>query len=588
MPMQSLARALLFVAMALPFSPARVAGKTRAVDWWIADSMEKIRPHDTQPSPPSRRAEIAAGRNEFQSFQIVLRADLEDIDGVDLDLSDFRTKHGELISNRNVTVYSEQYLNLSRPSSSEGAPGLWPDPLIPRIDRYANEKRNAFPLRLERGRSQALWIELYVPPSTVPGSYSGSVRILRDRVALFTAPIQVTVWAFTLPSTASLKSSFGLNGTTILKQHRGRYTEDADLYFLTRLYAKAALLHRISIHGGSMVTPKYSTEKGQVHLDWLLYDAEVGPFLDGTLLTPDEPLAGAAATTVELRTPAGLSAELQASYWQAWAKHFRKKGWYDRLFLYLWDEPTKQDVPAVLERGRAAVSADPTLRSLVTASSNDKLDPVVEIWAPLVNCLERRESDDFCGPAPTLETYARERRAGKSVWFYQSCASHGCNIVGGPYFKGWPSYMIDAGAVANRIMPWIAWKYQLDGELYYSMNEAYAAQRDPWTDVYRFGGNGDGTLFYPGTPERIGGRTDIPIESIRLKLIRAGMQDYDYLDLLAKIAGRGVADDFVSRMVQKPYQWESNPKVFLEIRKQLGDELNRLAVAAASRRADAS
>jgi hypothetical protein len=52
-----------------------------------------------------------------------------------------------------------------------------------------------------------------------------------------------------------------------------------------------------------------------------------------------------------------------------------------------------------------------------------------------------------------------------------------------------------------------------------------------------FGGNGDGNLFYPGRPEGydgsedsvIGGRTDIPIESLRLKRIRDGREDYEYL-----------------------------------------------------------
>ena len=41
-------------------------------------------------------------------------------------------------------------------------------------------------------------------------------------------------------------------------------------------------------------------------------------------------------------------------------------------------------------------------------------------------------------------------------------------------------------------------------------------ESDPWKSVYAFGGNGDGTLFYPGTPERIGGRTHIPVESLRI------------------------------------------------------------------------
>jgi hypothetical protein len=52
-----------------------------------------------------------------------------------------------------------------------------------------------------------------------------------------------------------------------------------------------------------------------------------------------------------------------------------------------------------------------------------------------------------------------------NLWWYQSCASHGCNMVGGDYFHGWPSYMIDVDAVANRIMQWLTWKYDVKGEL---------------------------------------------------------------------------------------------------------------------------
>jgi hypothetical protein len=108
------------------------------------------------------------------------------------------------------------------------------------------------------------------------------------------------------------------------------------------------------------------------------------------------------------------------------------------------------------------------------------------------------------------------------------------------------------------------------------MNEAYQ-QKDPWTDLRLFGGNGDGTLFYPGTPSRIGGHTDIPIESIRLKLIREGMEDFEYLALLAKLKGRDAADQFAGRIVKKTYQWEADPETFLKVRRELGETLSRLA-----------
>jgi hypothetical protein len=146
--------------------------------------------------------------------------------------------------------------------------------------------------------------------------------------------------------------------------------------------------------------------------------------------------------------------------------------------------------------------------------------------------------------------------------------------------------MIDTPAAGNRVMQWIAWKYKIEGELYFSMNEAYGHSPDPWTDVRLFGGNGDGTLFYPGKPARIGGATDIPIESIRLKLIREGMEDYEYLALLAKLGGQEAAAKFSDRIVTKPYQWESNPERFLKVREEMGEALDRLAASRPANRGD--
>jgi hypothetical protein len=566
------------ILLAIQTGSRLAARELSPLRWWIVDPLEKIKPLDPFPDSPVTTADLHAGRNEFEPFQIVLRAEDTDIADLDIEVSDLRTSQGAEISRKNVTAYLEQFLNVTRPSVSGGAPGLWPDPLIPRIDRYAHERRNAFPFVLRRGRNQALWIEIFVPEQAQPGKYAGWARISRGGKVAFAVPISLTVWAFVLPSTATLKSSFGLSGPALLQQHRGRYTNDGDLYSLTRVYAKAALEHRISTHGGSMVPPAYRLQNGRIHIDWQAYDAEVGPFLDGTAIPEGEPLYGARATSVDLRTPSRFPrAEQQAGYWTESVQHFRQSGWYDRLFLYLWDEPSAADYPKVLARGRSALLADPGIRNLVTTPFTPELEEVVRIWTPLVNCLVRKPGfDDFCAEAPPMEAYRRETQRGKSLWFYQSCASHGCNIPGGEYFAGWPSYMIDASGVANRTMQWLAWKYRMEGELYFSMNEAYSGDKDPWTDVRLYGGNGDGTLFYPGRPDRIGGLTDIPIESIRLKLIREGMEDYEYLALLAKLGGKKDADKYADRIVTQPYLWESSPEAFLRVRLEMGQALDRL------------
>ena len=545
--------------------------------WWTTHSLAKVKPADPVPQAPSKSAEIYAGRNEFEPFQIVLRAGDQDLPGVDIEVSDLRTSDGAEISKKHVTVYLERFLNLEKPSSIEGGTGLWPDPLVPRIDRYAGEKRNAFPFTVRQGRNQPLWVEVYVPPTATPGTYTGQASISVGKQVQVQVPIQLTVWSFTLPSTATLKSTFGLSGVTALKKHRGSYTSDADLYSITRLYAKAALLHRISTHGGSMVPPSSEFSGGKMKVDWRSYDAEVAPFLDGTILPPGEPLAGAAATSVEIRMPTALEADEQKIlYWNEWARHFKEKGWLDRLFLYLWDEPAVADFPKVAALGRLALQADPPPRTLLTTALTPKLKDVVKIWTPLVNCIKNKPGPEtFCDDVPPMEAYNAELKQGKSLWFYQSCGSHGCSIVGGPYFTGWPSYMIDIPGAANRVMQWLAWKYQMEGELYYAMNEAYGHDTDPWTSVHLSGGNGDGTLFYPGRPDRIGGRTHIPIESIRLKLIREGMEDYEYLALFAKQAGRGAASRYADQIVKELYSWESRSEPFLKVRLDLGKALHR-------------
>jgi hypothetical protein len=571
---------LVLILFTMGFAVWGAAGEPpQPFTWWTTHPLAKVKPLDPIPSVPVKSVELYAGRNEFEPFQIVLRVKSKDLSGVDIDFSDFRTADGAEISQKNVTVYLEEFVNLKRPSSIEGGEGLWPDPLIPRVDRYTNEARNAFPFTVRRGRNQPLWVEIFVPVTAHPGKYTGSARISLAGTVQFSVPIRLTVWRFVLPSTSSLKSSFGLSGINALKQHRGGYTSDEDLHSITTLYTKAALLHRISTHGGSMQPPKFSLNGGKMQLDWRAYDAEVGPFLNGVAIPEGEPLYGAQATSAEIRTPKVFETEEQEKlYWTEWTRHFGRKGWGDRLFLYLWDEPASRDLPAVLKRGRVSLKAEPGLRNLVTVPFTRKLEEVVQIWVPLVNCLELKPGyPDFCDETPPLDAYARQTKPGKSLWFYQSCASHGCNIVGGPYFTGWPSYMIDMPGAANRIMQWLAWKFRIEGELYYSMNEAYGQDNDPWVNVRLSGGNGDGTLFYPGRPDRIGGRRDIPIESIRLKLIREGMEDYEYLALLARLDGRQSADQYADRMVKKPYLWESRPEVFLKVRQELGDSLDRAA-----------
>src|SRR5262249_43552600 len=145
--------------------------------------------------------------------------------------------------------YLERYLDFAQPSSIAGKPGEWPDALVPRVDRYFGEKRSAFPFKVASHRNQPVWIEVYVPPPTPPGKYEGVVTLLLNGAPIQTIPMALHVAKFVLPSTSSMRTSFGLNGLTAMRQHTGKpYTNDDDVIRFTSLYRKAALWHRLSVH----------------------------------------------------------------------------------------------------------------------------------------------------------------------------------------------------------------------------------------------------------------------------------------------------------------------------------------------------
>ena len=546
-----------------------------SISWWTLSGMQKVRPSEPAPAAPEHAARLEAGRNEFEPFQLVLASASADLERVDVEASELNGPSGAVIPARNVTVYLEEFVTLQTGSSVDQTAGEWPDPLVPRVDAYAGEKRNAFPFRLQRGRNQPLWIEVYVPRSARPGSYSGTVRVRPEGIDEISVPVQLIVWDFELPSTSSLKTAFGLSGVTALRKHRGAYTSDDDLYAITRQYQKAALLHRISTYGGTMAPPPATSGGDGLQVDWAAYDRHEGPFLDGTVLGDNDPLPGAKVTSVDMRTW-GQTDEQKVLYWREWVRHFKQKGWADRLYFYLWDEPPVEAVPRVLTKGKLVKQADRSIRNLLTMPFDARLADVVDIWTPLINCFESKPGfPDYCARNVPRAEYQSLLRQGKSLWWYESCASHSCTSAKSGYFRGWPSYTIDATAVANRVMQWVTWTYGVTGNLYYAMNESYAQPADPWKAVYLHGGNGDGSLFYPGTPGRIGGSTDIPIESIRLKLIREGLEDYEYLAALAASGERRFADESAARIARKTYAWEADPKMLYSVRHGMGEKLSR-------------
>jgi len=228
---------------------------------------------------------------------------------------------------------------------------------------------------------------------------------------------------------------------------------------------------------------------------------------------------------------------------RAISAHLAAKGWLDLAYTYWFDEPDPDDYDFVNFGNDLIAGAEPRLTRLMTEQFEPALVGHVDLWVPLFDLY-----------SPTLAQ--QRQQTGDEVWWYV------CTGPRAPY----PNNFIDHPGIEHRIRPWMAWRYGVQGELYWAIDywtesNAYpTTPQDPWADpashyfqnnqAGNFG-NGDGRLIYPPRnwadgQERIEG----PTPSLRWELLREGMEDYEYLWLLKdaadRLAAAGVRPDLVT------------------------------------------
>ena len=530
-----------------------------AVQVWVADESEKVRPE--APAPPVRRSaiELRAAGGECTGAQIVVRGSAA-VEGL---TAKARALHGAKSGAVPIELSRVATIVLEQPTGPEGSAGEWPDALIPVRDAPWNETRRAFPVDVAAGRSQTIFVEACAPRCAL-GRYRGAVHLqwkAGKRPGRASIPVELRVRAFDIPATPVLITAFGFSGYSAAKAHDKPPDARREL---TRLYDTMALRRGLTLFGGTQDAPPWFDDGDGLRIDWTDYDAEVAPFLDGTALP-----SHARWTAVELREPVRLTRDQRKAWRRAWVEHFRARGWLDRLFAYVHDEPTPADFTRVEGRARELREDAPEIRRLVTTSYSDELASI-DLWVPLLNCLDVT-SPSCPRPVP--------RAKYQSLWWYQSCMSHGCGPVrprDRGVFIGWPSYSIDAPGTAARAMAWLAFANGISGELYFDVVNAYH-EGDPWRTQWAFAGNGDGTLYYPGTPLRIGGDHDVPIESLRIVQIQRGLQDHAYLSLCARLGDAELATAEARAIAPSLRGWARDPAVYAAARERLAKRIEELS-----------
>ncbi|MDD4019780.1 MAG: hypothetical protein PHV28_17770, partial [Kiritimatiellae bacterium] len=172
----------LVVSAALLTVPA-LAAEMPVIGLTALHAMERILQHEEPFGAPA--AEIAAARNEAESFQVVVAARGQNLRVTSVTLSELAGEGGAKIPGDRIRLYREEYVRVRVPTQrAELPPGLYPDALVPFIDPVTGKPIEPFSKRRERwgepmttsghdmyavpfdvfaGQNQPLWIDVHVP-----------------------------------------------------------------------------------------------------------------------------------------------------------------------------------------------------------------------------------------------------------------------------------------------------------------------------------------------------------------------------------------------------------------------------------------
>lgn len=447
------------------------------------------------------RVQLSAARNEFESFQLAVFNGAGELPHVRFDLSELSNPDGHRLGGNAVSWRVIGYVPTKKPYYPVKRVGRWPDPLLP-----------AQPVTIAPHSVQPFWFTIFIAPETTPGIYYGSIEVLVDKALTTTIPIQIEVYPFTLPRRNTLKTAFDFYGHITDKRYPIRPAEDTSAYRarIERIN-DAFIVSMLQCRMNPILNLDIRSEQEQARLrryiSYGLTQFAVGKH--GGTFNNNWP-----------ESDREINALIEE--YQTYGEILAAQQWTDKHYIYAWDE-SALGAPRIAKIAAMIHRASPQLRTMVCY--HGFWDPAkfphwgddIDIWTFGISDYDREKFDLMVG-------------MGKEMWLY----------VSGSSSDGAPNLAIDADSMEYRIIPWMCWKFDIKGFLYWCVN--WWPRVDPFESAANtaWNQNGNGLLFYPGKDE--------PINSLRAEIFRDGMEDYEYLvllrDLLKKFEQRGLQNKY--------------------------------------------
>jgi len=554
---------LLFVAVCV----GDVCSQESSLSLWAVDPLTKVFP-DTPASKQGNRVGMQGGANEYLSGQVAVRGDKE-LRGLSARWGSLRhCEQSYVIPGTSLRWRFVGFIPVKRntPNTAlsnlvRAAPCEIPDPLleVEQVD-------------LPAGRTQPIWLTVYVPPDAPPGKYEGRFHIGNDE-ASGEIDVSLEVYPFVLPEERHLWVTNWFNAGRIARFHKVAPWSN-EHWSLLQKYAENMAAHRQNV----VLTPVslikvIRQREGQLSFDYSHFNrwvrlfekagvcqrieiGHVAHFGEGGWRSNEIVLRNITARDRETGKPVTLPPDKGlALLLRDLERHLSEQGWLEKAMIHVADEPSLHNIDSWREASRFVYRAAPRLRRIDAIETRD-FSGDLEIWVPKLNYLPG-----------WLEDFRAAQLPGNELWFYTCLHPQG-------YY---PNRLLDYPLVATRILHWINWRYRLDGYLHWGWNF--------WSDKpFENPGDrlppGDSFIVYP--------RKDGPLDSIRWEMMREGIQDYEEFRLLAekteRVIGRlgKVADEFdprqrsdeiCRRIVRSFSDYEKGPAAFRSAKRMLLEEL---------------
>lgn len=462
---------------------------------WTAPATVKVF-RDTPPDS-ERALALQAARNEYECGQVILRAGETPLRDVRVKVSSLKGPNGRAIAANRIECRLVGYVLVQHENR------YWPDPLPP-----------LRPFTVAAGENQPVWVSVRVPKNAPAGRYDGSLTLTPEGGKALRVPLSLEVWDFAVPDKPSCETAFGISHDYVLEQE-GLQAGTPEAEAMLRRYYWYLVEHRLSPY--SIPVDVLSDEAGE-YLDDPRVTSFILPYSD------------------------------DAEQMRRRMERARERGWLAKAYYYPWDEPVNQEQYNTLKRRVEKIRSvhpdarivSPFFRSpeFSQETAYEALDGVINIWCAVSN---------YFDPAKQM----LKKMRGKTSWWYVCCGP------GAPY----ANFHLTMDAMDHRILQWQQKKYACDGLLYWSTtywNSKVTA--DPWEDMATVKDidpklYGDGSLLYPG--KKVGHNG--PVSSLRLELIREGFEDYEYLCLLERVAGRAAVEQAIGELVTDMTHFSKDP-----------------------------